>query len=173
MLRIIKMFFTIDTPGEVEKVVNIHLLISPSYRRFGRVDHETVIHHLCAPLCILFSTQTSVDFRILCHLLVCIDLSGAALALARISMRTGRYKIATVYRKIFPLYLYFRILGPYFDTLLILHNMFAIPGNLQTWTQLYFLCMMACNVLNGYFCTIIWQKGWRSFGESQLKNWED
>ena len=73
----------------------------------------------------------------------------------------------------FPFYVYFRIIGPYFDTLLILWNTFAVPGNLQTWTQLYFLCMMACNVLNGYFCSVIWQKGYKNFSDAQLKNWED
>lgn len=38
-------------------------------------------------MCILFSTQTTIDFRILCHLLICIDVSGALMAMGKWRMR--------------------------------------------------------------------------------------
>ncbi len=63
--------------------------------------------------------------------------------------------IQTIYRKMFWMYLPTRVVGPYFDTLLILHNIFLVPGNFKSWTQFYFLSFMGMNLLNLYFCSVI------------------
>ncbi|CAD7973107.1 unnamed protein product [Amoebophrya sp. A25] len=79
------------------------------YSRFGKIDHETLMHHVGAPLCILFATQTRIDMRVLCHLSICIDLSGAVLAFFKLMMRAGRHSIRRLYRALFFVYFPLRI----------------------------------------------------------------
>ena len=70
------------------------------------------------------------------------------------------------------MYVPLRIIGPYFDTVLILHNLFLVPGNMRTWTQFYFMSFMTINGLNLYFAVVIWKKG-HVYTDDYLKNSED
>lgn len=77
-----------------------------------------------------------------------------------------------MYRCLFFMYVPLRIIGPYFDTVLILHNLFLVPGNMRTWTQFYFMSFMTINGLNLYFAVVIWKKG-HVYTDDYLKNSED
>ena len=193
------------------------------------LDPETMIHHIASPLCILFSIGTTVDVRVLCHLMICIDASGALLALIRLQMRLQRgfqmeerrslvwhllfckglleeeqhertphelAGFATLdfsnrrempslkrsYRIMFYFYLPLRIIGPGFDTALILYDLYIADElfvgrtikHVKPFAQTYIMCMSAMNLLNAYFCRVIFQRGWsHRVTEESLKIHED
>ncbi len=60
------------------------------YRRYGKLDPETFLHHTFSPMCILFSTQTTIDMRVLCHLSLCIHISGVCMTVGKIKIRYYR-----------------------------------------------------------------------------------
>lgn len=163
------------------------------YSRFKKIDPETLLHHVMAPISIILSTQTTVDFRILLHAGICIDLSGAVMAYAKIYMRRllsprsvkeakssssllSPRSVKEVYRILFFIFIPLRIVLPYFDTVLVLHNYFVESsrrGEPYAWSQLWFLSFMAQNCLNGYFANLIYSKGWGKYTEGYLKTMED
>ena len=64
-----------------------------------RMEPETLIHHLVSPICVLCSTQTDVDFRVLCQLCICIDLSGAILGMCKFLLRFSHLSASNIYKK--------------------------------------------------------------------------
>lgn len=138
----------------------------------ARLEPETLIHHIVSPICILCSTQTDVDFRVLCHLCICIDLSGAVLGYSKFLLRFAHVSSAQVYRRLGIVHGVMRVFLPLIDTIIIVHNRIAARGGLfrwskldlenphaawaQTdWTQLYFWAMAVLNAFNVYFWCVI------------------
>merc|ERR1712014_237298 len=64
----------------------------------ARMEPETLIHHIVPPICILCSTQTEVDFRVLCHLCICIDVSGAILGYCKFLLRYSHESSTKIYQ---------------------------------------------------------------------------
>ena len=62
------------------------------------MEPETLIHHLVSPICILCSTQTDIDFRVLCQLSICIDLSGAILGMSKFLLRFSHLSASRIYQ---------------------------------------------------------------------------
>lgn len=140
----------------------------------GRLEPETLIHHIVSPICILCSTQTDVDFRVLCHLCICIDFSGAVLGYSKFLLRFAHVSSAQVYRNLAYVHGAFRVFLPLIDTVIIVRNSIVARGGLfhwnhmdldldsshamwaQTdWTQLYFWAMAVLNAFNVYFWYVI------------------
>lgn len=138
----------------------------------SRVEPETLIHHIVAPICILCSMQTDIDYRVLCHLCICIDASGAALGYAKFLLRFAHVSSAEVYRRLAWIHGTLRVALPLIDTVIIVVNCItsrggffrfshvdlnsAHPAWAQTdWTQLYFWAMAVLNAFNIYFWLVI------------------
>lgn len=140
----------------------------------GKLEPETLIHHIVAPICILCSTQTDVDFRVLCHLCICIDLSGAVLGYCKFLLRFGHCSSQQIYRRLGWVHGLLRVLLPLIDSVIIVRNSVAARGGFfrfnhldtfdathlvwthQTdWTQLYFWAMAVLNAFNTYFWCVI------------------
>eukprot|EP00811_Abedinium_folium_P004307 NODE_13965_length_1136_cov_3.554014.p1 GENE.NODE_13965_length_1136_cov_3.554014~~NODE_13965_length_1136_cov_3.554014.p1 ORF type:complete len:313 (+),score=64.53 NODE_13965_length_1136_cov_3.554014:137-1075(+) len=139
------------------------------------LEPETMIHHIVSPICILCSTQTDVDFRVLCHLCICIELSGAILGYSKFLLQYAHVSMCDVYRLLFYVYALLRVVLPLVDTGIIMHNMIQAGGSLsrsrftylngddaklfsnrtRDFTQLYFWSMAMLNVFNIYFCCVI------------------
>ena len=66
----------------------------------GRMEPETLIHHLVSPICVLCSTQTDVDFRVLCQLCICIDASGAILGMCKFLLRFSHLSASNIYQQL-------------------------------------------------------------------------
>ena len=64
------------------------------------MEPETLIHHLVSPICVLCSTQTDVDFRVLCQLCICIDASGAILGMCKFLLRFSHLSASNIYKKL-------------------------------------------------------------------------
>lgn len=139
-----------------------------------RLEPETLIHHIVSPICILCSTQTEVDFRVLCHLCICIDLSGAILGYSKFLLRYAHVSTTKVYQNLTLVYALLRVVGPLVDTVIIVWTevrtrggLFVLGGHLITedgshthlvatdWTQLYFWAMAVLNSFNIYFFYVI------------------
>lgn len=139
-----------------------------------RLEPETLIHHIVSPICIICSTQTDIDFRVLCHLCVCIDLSGAILGYCKFLLRYAHVSSALVYHRLSWVYALLRVALPLIDTVIIVRNRIQARGGLfrfseihvdadnkfanfgQTdWTQLYFWAMAVLNAFNAYFWLVI------------------
>lgn len=142
----------------------------------GRMEPETLIHHIVSPICILCSTQTEVDFRVLCHLCICIDLSGAMLGYAKFLLRFGQVSAVEVYRKLTWVYAVLRVVGPLIDTVIILCVEIKSKGGFLNlgrqidaagkgymaktdWTQMYFWAIAVLNSFNVYFFYVIRARG--------------
>lgn len=140
----------------------------------SRLEPETLLHHLVSPICILCSTQTEVDFRVLCHLCICIDLSGAILGYCKFLLRYAHVAPTEIYKNLSWAYLVLRVVGPLIDTVIIVWTevrtrggLFALSGRLVTidgglthtiqtdMTQLYFWAMAVLNSFNVYFFVVI------------------
>lgn len=138
----------------------------------ARLEPETLIHHIVAPICILCSTQTDVDFRVLCHLCFCIDFSGAVLGYSKFLLRFAHVSSAKVYHRLMWVHGLLRVALPFIDTAIIVVNQVIARGGLfrlgrmdldathpvwsQTdWTQLYFWAMAVLNAFNAYFWFVI------------------
>jgi len=138
----------------------------------SKLEPENIIHHIVSPICILCSTQTDIDFRVLCHLCICIDLSGAILGYSKFLLRFSNVSCQMVYRRLFFVYLALRVIGPYGDTIIIVVNSIVARGGRPLglppltadgrlepfhtdFTQLYFWAMAVLNAFNGYFCFVI------------------
>jgi len=139
----------------------------------GRLEPETLIHHIVSPICILCSTQTTVDYRVLCHLCFCIDLSGAVLGYSKFLLHYAHVSASQVYRVLTWLYFAFRVLGPLIDTAIIVYEEVTSKGGLfawgsmldserghagfakTDWTQLYFWAIAVLNAFNLYFFFVI------------------
>jgi len=135
-----------------------------------RMEPETLIHHIVSPICILCSTQTKVDFRVLCHLCICIDLSGAILGYSKFLLRYAHVSSSLVYRRLTWVYFALRVVGPLIDTAIIVTTEVKTRGTLfglgvyndhdkffarTDWTQLYFWAMAVLNTFNFYFFMVI------------------
>jgi len=137
----------------------------------ARMEPETFIHHIVSPICILCSTQTDVDFRVLCHLCICIDFSGSLLGLAKFLLRFSHLSASLIYQRLYIVYLFLRVVFPLIDTAIIVGREVYTKGGLFSrlqlqdgsegpfsrtdWTQLYFWAMAVLNAFNIYFCLII------------------
>jgi len=140
----------------------------------ARLEPETLIHHIVAPICIICSTQTDVDFRVLCHLCICIDFSGAVLGYCKFLLRFAHVSSAQVYRRLGYVHGLMRVFLPLVDTVIIVRNSIVARGGFfrwnsldlessshramwaQTdWTQLYFWAMAVLNAFNAYFWCVI------------------
>lgn len=139
----------------------------------ARMEPETLIHHIVSPICILCSTQTDVDYRVLCHLCICIDVSGAVLGLAKFLLRFSHISPSLIYRRLLVVYVVLRVVLPLMDTAIIVHREVSTKGGLFSrlssldaagtqlalgktdWTQLYFWAMAVLNAFNIYFCLVI------------------
>lgn len=140
------------------------------------LEPETLIHHIVAPICILCSTQTDVDFRVLCHLCICIDFSGAVLGYCKFLLRFAHVSSAQVYCRLGWVHGLMRVALPLVDSAIIVRNSVVARGGLfrwsepqtlestdrmhpmwaQTdWTQLYFWAMAVLNAFNTYFWCVI------------------
>ena len=75
-----------------------HLNYAPKSMNSARMEPETLIHHLVSPICILCATQTDVDYRLLCQLSLCIDLSGAVLGLSKFFLRFSHLSAKRIYQ---------------------------------------------------------------------------
>ena len=62
------------------------------------MEPETLIHHLVSPICILCATQTDVDYRVLCQLSLCIDISGAVLGVSKFLLRFSHLSASKIYQ---------------------------------------------------------------------------
>eukprot|EP00928_Gymnodinium_smaydae_P064114 TRINITY_DN4752_c0_g1_i1.p1 TRINITY_DN4752_c0_g1~~TRINITY_DN4752_c0_g1_i1.p1 ORF type:complete len:332 (+),score=63.80 TRINITY_DN4752_c0_g1_i1:105-1100(+) len=138
-----------------------------------RLEPETLIHHVVSPICILCSMRTQVDFRVLCQLCICIDLSGAALGYAKFLLQYTHSSASMIYRRLFWVYLPLRVIFPLVDSALIVHREYVSHGGLlfvggyvitpeggraiagTDSTQLYFWAMAVLNAFNCYFCCVI------------------
>lgn len=137
-----------------------------------RMEPETLLHHIVSPICILCSTQTDVDFRVLCHLCICIDLSGAILGYCKFLLRYSHQSASLIYQRLFWIYLPLRVILPLIDTAIIVSREVSKRGGLlpmrhltgtdhiaglgrTDWTQLYFWAMAVLNAFNLYFCLVI------------------
>lgn len=119
----------------------------------NRLDHTTVFHHTLAPIAIFCSTRTQVDFRVLCHLMVLIDASGAAIAMGKLNMRFGGSRSHT-YKVMAVLYVATRVVGAIVDTILIVASLLR-EKRLEGFAQHYIQVMLLLNVLNGYFAHVL------------------
>jgi len=137
-----------------------------------RLEPETLIHHIVSPICIICSTQTDIDFRVLCHLCVCIDFSGAILGYCKFLLRYAHVSSTLVYHRLSWVYAVLRVALPLVDSVIIVRNRIVARGGLfrwseiptngefahfgQTdWTQLYFWAMAVLNAFNAYFWLVI------------------
>jgi len=75
-----------------------------------------------SPICILCSTQTDIDFRVLCHLCFCIDISGAILGYGKFLLRYAHVSASVVYNRLFWMYFIFRVVLPIIDTVIIVRH---------------------------------------------------
>jgi len=137
-----------------------------------RLEPETLIHHV-SPMCILCSTQTDVDFRVLCHLCVCIDLSGSILGYSKFLLRYAHVSASQIYRRLTWVHGILRVVLPLVDTTIIVSREVKVHGGLiglshmvqldegqsafakTDWTQLYFWAMAVLNSFNAYFFFVI------------------
>lgn len=138
---------------------------------FQRMEPETLIHHLVSPICVLCSTQTDVDFRVLCQLCICIDLSGAILGMCKFLLRFSHLSASNIYKRLTMVYLVLRVILPVIDTVIIVLRELSVKGGffsrmqLQTantnpfsrtdWMQLYFWSMAVMNAFNAYFFLVV------------------
>eukprot|EP00746_Dinoflagellata_sp_MGD_P034220 gnl/MRDRNA2_/MRDRNA2_181694_c0_seq1.p1 gnl/MRDRNA2_/MRDRNA2_181694_c0~~gnl/MRDRNA2_/MRDRNA2_181694_c0_seq1.p1 ORF type:complete len:251 (+),score=25.29 gnl/MRDRNA2_/MRDRNA2_181694_c0_seq1:57-755(+) len=122
-----------------------------------RLEPETVIHHLVSPICILCSTQTEVDFRVLCHLAICIDLSGAILGFCKFLLRYTHIPAAKIYQRLTYVYVVFRVVLPLIDTMIIVAGELT-KRPVSDWLQLYFWSMAVMDTFNCYFCWVLWHR---------------
>mmetsp|Transcript_134490 Transcript_134490/g.335505 ORF Transcript_134490/g.335505 Transcript_134490/m.335505 type:complete len:318 (-) Transcript_134490:64-1017(-) len=138
-----------------------------------RLEPETLIHHIVSPICILCSTQTKVDYRVLCHLCICIDLSGAILGYSKFLLRYAHVSTTRVYQNLTWVYGALRVVGPIVDTVIIAwheistkgwlfnlgvvldDNGMATPFPKTDMMQLYFWAMAVLNSFNIYFFCVI------------------
>lgn len=139
----------------------------------SRLEPETLIHHLVSPICILCSTQTDVDFRVLCHLGFCIDSSGAILGYSKFLLRYSHKSAKAIYQRLIWVHGIMRVLIPLIDTAIIVHNeidrhgsVFATGTKVEfvngrpvfaktDWTHLYFWSMAVMTAFNCYFFYVI------------------
>jgi len=137
---------------------------------FQRMEPETLIHHMVSPICILCSTQTDVDFRVLCQLSICIDLSGALLGMSKFLLRFSHLSASKIYQFLSLVYIFLRVIFPLIDTVIIVCRELTTKGSFSTrlqlqsdggffartdWTQLYFWSMAVMNAFNAYFFLVI------------------
>lgn len=122
-----------------------------------RLEPETVIHHLVSPICILCSTQTEVDFRVLCHLAICIDLSGALLGFGKFLLRYTHVPAALIYRRLTYVYVFLRVVLPLIDTVIIMACELT-KRPMSDWLQLYFWAIAVMDTFNCYFCWVLWNR---------------
>jgi len=143
-----------------------------------RLEPETLIHHLVSPICILCSTQTEVDFRVLCHLCICIDLSGAILGYSKFLLRYAHISSTQVYARLVWIHGLLRVAGPFIDTGIIMYKEVQTHGGISRlgqalasssggfdsatirsdMTQLYFWAMAVLDAFNLYFFFVIRQR---------------
>merc|ERR1712032_871652 len=136
----------------------------------SRLEPETLIHHIVSPICILCSTQTEVDFRVLCHLCICIDVSGAILGYSKFLLRYAHESSTRIYQNLLWVYAALRVVGPLIDTVIIVTTEVRTRGGLFVLgqysdgdgslaktdrTQLYFWAMAVLNSFNFYFFCVI------------------
>ncbi|CAJ1334791.1 unnamed protein product [Effrenium voratum] len=138
---------------------------------FQRMEPETLIHHLVSPICILCSTQTDVDFRVLCQLCICIDASGAILGLSKFLLRFSHLSAQKIYQFLSIIYVFLRVIFPLIDTAIIVTRELMTKGGIISrmhfqadssgyfdrtdWTQLYFWAVAVLNAFNVYFYLVI------------------
>mmetsp|Transcript_102550 Transcript_102550/g.289636 ORF Transcript_102550/g.289636 Transcript_102550/m.289636 type:complete len:326 (-) Transcript_102550:95-1072(-) len=141
---------------------------------FKRMEPETLIHHVVSPICIICSTQTEVDFRVLCHLCICIDVSGAVLGYCKFLLRYSHVSSVQIYRNLVWIYGLLRVALPLIDTVIIVRNCLLTRGGVfgvlaytqhadgkniyyarTDWTQLYFWAMAVLDAFNIYFFIVI------------------
>eukprot|EP00929_Paragymnodinium_shiwhaense_P107087 TRINITY_DN73107_c0_g1_i1.p1 TRINITY_DN73107_c0_g1~~TRINITY_DN73107_c0_g1_i1.p1 ORF type:complete len:348 (+),score=46.24 TRINITY_DN73107_c0_g1_i1:69-1112(+) len=138
-----------------------------------RMEPETLIHHIVSPICILCSTQTDVDYRVLCHLCICIDLSGAVLGYCKFLLRFSHWSSVQIYRNLVWVYFALRVVLPFTDTAIIVRNSIQARGGFfgaiyyveedgrpalfakSDSTQLYFWAMAVLDAFNLYFFLVI------------------
>ncbi|CAE8638694.1 unnamed protein product, partial [Polarella glacialis] len=140
-----------------------------------RMEPETLIHHIVSPICIICSTQTDVDFRVLCHLCICIDLSGSILGFSKFLLRFSHISATKIYKRLFYIYALLRVALPLIDSVIIVVREVTAKGGFfarfqsivedgstkhgyfarTDWTQLYFWAMAVLNAFNIYFCLVI------------------
>eukprot|EP00927_Polykrikos_kofoidii_P072311 TRINITY_DN68444_c0_g1_i1.p1 TRINITY_DN68444_c0_g1~~TRINITY_DN68444_c0_g1_i1.p1 ORF type:complete len:421 (+),score=53.85 TRINITY_DN68444_c0_g1_i1:136-1263(+) len=142
-----------------------------------RLEPETLIHHIVSPICILCSTQTDVDFRVLCHLCICIDASGALLGYSKFLLRFAHLSSVMIYRRLLVVYGVMRVALPFIDTAIIVRKTIASRGGFfgmvtlvkvasdgthqpmmytkTDWTQLYFWAIAVLDAFNLYFFCVI------------------
>lgn len=120
-----------------------------------RLDPETILHHVFAPLVMFASMQTTVDVRVLCTLCFGVDFSGACLGYMKYILRYQRpQNPQRLYRLMSYIYVPCRVIIPWACSLLIwwdLYHMDPIPS----WSQNYAWAMCLLNALNFYFCIVI------------------
>ncbi|CAE7446992.1 unnamed protein product [Symbiodinium natans] len=138
---------------------------------FQRMEPETLIHHLVSPICVLCSTQTDVDFRVLCQLCICIDASGAILGMCKFLLRFSHLSASNIYKRLSLVYLVLRVILPVIDTVIIVWRELSVKGGFFTrmqlatantspfartdWMQLYFWSMAVMNAFNAYFYLVV------------------
>mmetsp|Transcript_35505 Transcript_35505/g.110770 ORF Transcript_35505/g.110770 Transcript_35505/m.110770 type:complete len:320 (+) Transcript_35505:63-1022(+) len=141
--------------------------------RLRRLEPETLIHHIVSPICILCSTQTEVDYRVLCHLCICIDASGAVLGYSKFLLHYAHVSASRVYRRLMWVYGLLRVVLSLIDTAIIIRQEVVARGGLfvvttvvdeegkylafakTDWTQLYFWAIAVLNAFNIYFFFVI------------------
>uniref|UniRef100_A0A7S1RDS0 TLC domain-containing protein n=1 Tax=Alexandrium catenella TaxID=2925 RepID=A0A7S1RDS0_ALECA len=141
--------------------------------RLRRLEPETLIHHVVSPICILCSTQTQVDYRVLCHLCICIDVSGAVLGYSKFLLHYAHVSASRVYRRLMWIYGLLRVVLTLIDTTIIIREEIIARGGLfvvssiideegkymalakTDWTQLYFWAIAVLNAFNVYFFCVI------------------
>mmetsp|Transcript_45752 Transcript_45752/g.83805 ORF Transcript_45752/g.83805 Transcript_45752/m.83805 type:complete len:311 (-) Transcript_45752:14-946(-) len=144
----------------------------------ARLEPETLLHHLVAPICIFCSMSTKIDVRVLCHLSICIDASGAILGFSKFLLQYAHVSAGMVYRRLLYIYVVLRVVLPFIDTGIIVQDCLVANGGFlriktygdasmpmlqhDDWMQLYFWAMAVMDAFNAYFCWVIWVRAGKS-----------
>ncbi|KAF4665161.1 hypothetical protein FOL47_004736 [Perkinsus chesapeaki] len=152
--------FSFEIGYEVFDLVNTNRRLSP----------DALIHHICSPVAILTSAFTSTNVNLLLHLAICMDFSGAWLALCKLVSRhhagadEGKRKSSHEYRRMLLVYLPCRVILPTYDIALILEQLCYLDNPFGTWslppdwTRPYIWSMSVLMAFNGYFCWMLVKK---------------
>ncbi|KAF4751012.1 hypothetical protein FOZ62_007756, partial [Perkinsus olseni] len=108
---------------------------------YKRLSPYMFAHHACSTVAIASSAFTKSDIRLLLHLAVCMDVSGAWLAGCKLmcrhwevdSARSAR-KRALYNRWMLAVYLPCRVLLPFYDVVLIVMPLCYLESPLGTWS---------------------------------------
>ncbi|KAF4668167.1 hypothetical protein FOZ61_006969 [Perkinsus olseni] len=140
-----------------------------------RLSPDALIHHICSPVAIATSAFTKSDIRLLLHLAVCMDVSGAWLAGCKLVSRHWKVdsagstrKSARYYRWMLAVYLPCRVVFPIYDIALIVMQLCYLESPFGTWslppdwTRPYIWSMAVLMAFNCYFCWILVKKSFPS-----------